>query len=161
MPSHAYFHAYPHQYDWKAADPREETPEGDRERRRIADALIAAIPQLELNGDGVLRDVDGSPLPLVWLYMPQIEVTVYLTYVHVRLGWYTQEEMARMNLVPILHKMHEVLTEVAGFGMFEHGCQGLDVEGSIDLVPETIAPTTGRVRSLLGGVQGPITPLEV
>jgi hypothetical protein len=56
--------------------------------------------------------------------------------------------MERMQLMPVLHRMHEVLTDVAGFDMFEYGCQGLDVEGDIDLVPTTIDPSVRRLRSV-------------
>jgi hypothetical protein len=87
-------------------------------------------------------------------------LTVHLTFVHRRLGWYSAAEMERMQLMPVLHRMHEVLTDVAGFDMFEYGCQGLDVEGDIDLVPTTIDPSVRRLRSVFGVVStGGVTPL--
>lgn len=159
MPSHAYFHARPEAYDWKDEDPREHTPAGFAERERIAEALLAAFPAMTRNGSSTAED--GSPYPWIWLYMPHLEITVNLTYVHVRLGWHTIDECEQMGLVPVLHRLRAVLTEAAGFDMFEHGCQGLDVEGDIDLVPIVLDRMARRMKAVFGGVRAPVEPIEV
>ena len=144
MPSHALFFAETNQPDWDH-EPPPDTAEFATRRRKIADAIIGAFPGMEECTWPTPRSTT-----CIELHVASFEIVVYHDYLHLRLRWRSVHEMQELRLTDNLHRLARVVREVAGFGFFEHGCQGLGVQGDIDKVPSVISGATRSLREMFG-----------
>ena len=143
MPSHAYFYAGS---DNPFTGPDEvdlsDTPANRSKRARIMDEVAREFGcEVGCHYD----DFGGSHM-----LAGGLELGIFARYVHVRLPWVSLAEAEERAIVPALHRLERVLGDQVGFEAFEHGCQGLHVAGDIDLVPDYLAGTRERLRTMFG-----------